>query len=119
MGFCTTSEYLGALAVTPSPQSVCPSVRPRACARVLSEFLRAVPEFERMIVASGVVLLKLWFSVSQDEQVRGAVVRAVVRALTQPASRRPADSLRGPLPTLACRCRAAADRSPCAGSLTR
>jgi polyphosphate kinase 2 len=42
MGFCTDEEY--------------------------SEFLRSVPEFERMLVRSGTVLIKYWFSVSDKEQ---------------------------------------------------
>jgi polyphosphate kinase len=42
MGFCTDEEY--------------------------SEFLRSVPEFERMLVRSGIVLIKYWFSVSDKEQ---------------------------------------------------
>ena len=42
MGFCTDEEY--------------------------SEFLRSVPEFERMLVRSGLVLIKYWFSVSDKEQ---------------------------------------------------
>ena len=32
------------------------------------EFLRSCPEFERMLVRSGIVLLKYWFSVSFEEQ---------------------------------------------------
>ena len=44
MGFCNDEEY--------------------------SEFLRSCPEFERMLVRSGIVLLKYWFSVSIDEQER-------------------------------------------------
>ena len=44
MGFCTEEEY--------------------------REFLRSCPEFERMIVRSGIVLIKYWFSVSDDEQER-------------------------------------------------
>jgi polyphosphate kinase 2 len=44
MGFCTDDEY--------------------------TEFLRSCPEFERMIVRSGIILLKYWFSVSDDEQER-------------------------------------------------
>jgi polyphosphate kinase 2 (PPK2 family) len=44
MGFCTPDEY--------------------------TEFLRACPEFERMLVRSGIILLKYWFSVSDDEQER-------------------------------------------------
>ncbi|NTU56966.1 MAG: polyphosphate kinase 2 [Anaerolineales bacterium] len=42
MGFCTDEEY--------------------------AEFLRSVPEFERMLVRSGVILIKYWFSVSDREQ---------------------------------------------------
>jgi len=44
MGFCTQEEY--------------------------REFLRSCPEFERMLVRSGVILVKYWFSVSDDEQER-------------------------------------------------
>ncbi len=44
MGFCTEDEY--------------------------SEFLRSCPEFERMLVRSGIVLIKYWFSVSDEEQER-------------------------------------------------
>ncbi len=44
MGFCTGQEYL--------------------------EFLRQAPEFERMLVNSGITLFKFWFSVSQGEQKR-------------------------------------------------
>jgi polyphosphate kinase 2 len=44
MGFCTGKEY--------------------------KEFLRSCPEFERMIVRSGIILLKYWFSVCDDEQER-------------------------------------------------
>lgn len=32
------------------------------------EFLRSVPEFERMLVRSGIILIKYWFSVSDKEQ---------------------------------------------------
>jgi polyphosphate kinase 2 len=42
MGFCTEEEY--------------------------REFLRSCPEFERMLVRSGVILIKYWFSVSDEEQ---------------------------------------------------
>ncbi len=42
MGFCTDEEY--------------------------HEFLHSCPEFERMIVRSGIQLIKYWFSVSDDEQ---------------------------------------------------
>ncbi|WP_082600183.1 polyphosphate kinase 2 [Nocardioides sp. Soil777] len=34
------------------------------------EFLRSCPEFERMLVRSGIVVLKYWFSVSAEEQQR-------------------------------------------------
>jgi polyphosphate kinase 2 len=44
MGFCTEAEY--------------------------QEFLRSCPEFERMLVRSGIQLLKYWFSVSDAEQER-------------------------------------------------
>jgi polyphosphate kinase len=42
MGFCTEAEY--------------------------REFARSVPEFERMLIRSGVILLKYWFSVSDEVQ---------------------------------------------------
>jgi polyphosphate kinase 2 len=42
MGFCTEEEY--------------------------REFLRSVPEFERMLIRSGTILIKYWFSVSDKEQ---------------------------------------------------
>lgn len=44
MGFCTDDEYW--------------------------EFLRSCPEFERMLVRSGIILIKYWLSVSDDEQER-------------------------------------------------
>ena len=44
MGFCTDNEY--------------------------SEFMRSCPDFERMLVRSGIILLKYWFSVSHEEQER-------------------------------------------------
>jgi polyphosphate kinase len=44
MGFCTDDEY--------------------------QEFLRSCPEFERMLVRSGIQLIKYWFSVSDAEQER-------------------------------------------------
>lgn len=44
MGFCTEAEY--------------------------QEFLRSCPEFERMLVRSGIILIKYWFSVSDEEQER-------------------------------------------------
>ncbi len=42
MGFCTEAEY--------------------------EEFMRSCPEFERMLVRSGILLVKYWFSVSDREQ---------------------------------------------------
>ncbi|MDH3323280.1 MAG: polyphosphate kinase 2 [Flavobacteriaceae bacterium] len=42
MGYCTEEEY--------------------------HEFLRSCPEFERMLVRSNIILLKYWFSVSDEEQ---------------------------------------------------
>src|SRR4051812_8513017 len=39
-------------------------------AEELEEFLRSCPEFERMLVRSGIILIKYWFSVSDDEQER-------------------------------------------------
>lgn len=50
MGFCTHKEY--------------------------TEFLRSCPEFERMLVRSGIILLKYWFSVSDEEQERRFQERA-------------------------------------------
>ena len=44
MGFCTEEEY--------------------------REFLRSCPEFERMLVRSGIILIKYWFSVADEEQER-------------------------------------------------
>ena len=44
MGFCTDDEY--------------------------EEFMRSCPEFERMLVRSGIKLIKYWFSVSDEEQER-------------------------------------------------
>jgi len=44
MGFCTNDEYW--------------------------EFLRSCPNFERMLIRSGTILIKYWFSVSEEEQER-------------------------------------------------
>ena len=44
MGFCSKAEY--------------------------KEFMRQTPEFERMLVKSGIHLIKFWFSVSREEQKR-------------------------------------------------
>ncbi len=42
MGFCTDDQY--------------------------EEFFRSVPDFERMLVRSGIILLKYWFSITDEEQ---------------------------------------------------
>jgi polyphosphate kinase 2 len=42
MGFCTDEEY--------------------------REFMRSCPQFERMLVRAGIILIKYWFSVSDEEQ---------------------------------------------------
>jgi polyphosphate kinase 2 len=34
----------------------------------VEEFFRSVPEFERMLVRSGIILIKYWFSISDEEQ---------------------------------------------------
>ena len=34
------------------------------------EFYRSCPEFERMLIRSGIILIKYWFSVSDEEQER-------------------------------------------------
>jgi polyphosphate kinase 2 len=51
MGFCTQAEY--------------------------EEFMRQAPEFERMLVRSGIHLIKFWFSVSRAEQRTRFVTRQV------------------------------------------
>ncbi|MBV9382286.1 MAG: polyphosphate kinase 2 [Streptosporangiaceae bacterium] len=51
MGFATPGEYL--------------------------EFMREAPEFERMLVNSGINLTKFWFSVSQSEQRTRFIVRQI------------------------------------------
>jgi polyphosphate kinase 2 len=42
MGFCNAEEY--------------------------EEFYRSVPEFEKMLIRSGIILIKYWFSITDDEQ---------------------------------------------------
>ena len=49
MGFCTDEEY--------------------------EDFMRTCPEFERMLVRSGIILVKYWLSVSDDEQERRFLAR--------------------------------------------
>jgi polyphosphate kinase 2 len=34
----------------------------------VEEFIRSVPEFERMLVRSGIILVKYWFSITDEEQ---------------------------------------------------
>ena len=34
----------------------------------IEEFFRTVPEFEKMLARSGIILLKYWFSITDDEQ---------------------------------------------------
>jgi polyphosphate kinase 2 (PPK2 family) len=34
----------------------------------VEQFFRDVPEFERMLVRPGILLLKYWFSISDEEQ---------------------------------------------------
>ena len=51
MGFCTPNDYL--------------------------EFMRQTPEFERMLVRSGIRLYKYWFSVTRSEQKRRFKAREV------------------------------------------
>lgn len=38
------------------------------CDEEYREFLRACPEFERMLIRAGIILIKYWFSVSDEEQ---------------------------------------------------
>jgi polyphosphate kinase 2 len=49
MGFCTDQEY--------------------------EEFLRTVPDLERMMISSGIILIKYWFSISDDEQYNRFMMR--------------------------------------------
>ncbi len=39
-------------------------------AHEVKEFLRSVPEFERMLIRSGIIMFKFYFSVSKKEQLR-------------------------------------------------
>ena len=41
----------------------------------VEEFFRSCPEFERMLVRSGIILIKYWFSVSDAEQERRFKIR--------------------------------------------
>ena len=39
------------------------------------EFFRSVPEFERMLVRSGIILIKYWFSITDEEQQNRFLMR--------------------------------------------
>src|SRR4051794_33325816 len=41
------------------------------------EFMRQAPEFERMLVQDGILLVKLWFSVSRSEQHTRFIIRRI------------------------------------------
>ena len=41
------------------------------------EFFRTVPELEKMLIRSGIVLVKYWFSITDDEQHRRFMARIV------------------------------------------
>jgi polyphosphate kinase len=41
----------------------------------LEEFFRSVPEFEKMLIRSGIILIKYWFSITDDEQHRRFLMR--------------------------------------------
>jgi polyphosphate kinase 2 len=41
----------------------------------VEEFFRTVPEFEKMLVRSGIVLIKYWFSITDDEQHKRFMMR--------------------------------------------
>ncbi|MEO1056114.1 MAG: polyphosphate kinase 2 [Actinomycetota bacterium] len=41
------------------------------------EFMRSVPEFERMLINSNTALVKLWFSVSRREQIARFTIRRI------------------------------------------
>jgi polyphosphate kinase 2 len=42
-----------------------------------NEFMRQAPEFERMLVRDGVILMKFWFSVSRKEQITRFTIRRI------------------------------------------
>jgi polyphosphate kinase 2 len=41
----------------------------------VDEFFRTVPEFEKMLVRSGIILIKYWFSITDEEQYLRFVMR--------------------------------------------
>ena len=47
----------------------------------VEEFFRSVPEFEKMLIRSGIILIKYWFSVSNEEQERRFQAR--INAITR------------------------------------
>jgi polyphosphate kinase 2 len=56
-----------------------------ATAEEVDEFMRATPDFERMLIRSGTILIKYWFSVSDDEQpIPGADQRSRQELEAQP-----------------------------------
>ena len=42
----------------------------------VEQFYRDVPDFERMLIRSGIILLKYWFSISDEEQQLRFLMRA-------------------------------------------
>ena len=46
-----------------------------ASPRQVEEFFRDVPEFEHMLVRSGIILIKYWFSISDEEQQMRFLIR--------------------------------------------
>jgi polyphosphate kinase 2 (PPK2 family) len=43
----------------------------------VEEFFRSAPEFERMLVRSGTILIKSWFSITDEEQhLRASTIRS-------------------------------------------
>ena len=46
----------------------------------VEEFFRSVPEFERMLVRSGIVLLKYWFSITDEEQASASTCASPTRS---------------------------------------
>lgn len=46
-----------------------------ASSEQVEQFFKDVPQFERSLVASGIILIKYWFSISDEEQQRRFLVR--------------------------------------------
>ena len=53
-GFCTEEEY--------------------------QEFIRSSPLFEEMLIRSGIILVKYWFSVNDEEQENGSKTACTIRS---------------------------------------